>query len=256
MTRKALLAIAVSTLLAAGNAQAIIYQVGNAATNCGSAPHGLWTGSDDMSGQSPSQSCFANYAVESGTFAINADANDPGGYTAELDLQVRNPHNVVAIVDLHLFNFNDVYDPYKREGGRAYDAQNDPNDGSPATIADGDIDFFAGLSGDITFYIDDGQQLLFQEVVNFTDYEFDSRGTYAFQFGTGANAKSATAFGGSAWIKPIGKQSSHWDLNLTFNAPTTPPNQTPEPGTLALFALALIAATRMQLRREKSRVKG
>lgn len=189
----------------------IVYDVSSTSVNNCSA-HGLWTSSDIGGG-----SCSNYFDVQNGsTFTIFNDDADSSNWYAELDLTAVNPQNVEADVFLTLTGFSDTVGTYKKEGGAAY---------NPLTM-----DFFENVLGTIA--------------INGSDYDIDGFvGSYAFQYGLGANAKSATEFGASAWIQSCTDSnvvpgsscmtSHHWDLNLTF----TP---VPEPGPLAIMALGLL----------------
>lgn len=175
--------------------------------------------------------CSNYFDIQSGsTLTIFNDDPDSSNWTAELDLTAENPQGVLADISIIFGGFRETFDPsvgftrYKKEGGVAYDpASMDSTELAGET--NNDIDFFTSVLlgssievGGNVFNMGPGH-----DVVD----------TFAFQFGLGANAKSKTEFGGSAWIQPEGIDSHHWDLNLTFS-------RVPEPATLTLLGLGLL----------------
>ncbi len=198
----------------------VIYDVSSTSRlSCTDAPHGLWTGTDISGG-----SC-SNFFDIDGTFTIfNDDPNDDpnsDNWSAELIATAINPQGVEATIEIFLSDFAEAHDPFKQEHGVDYDPALDNNTDILAGPDNTDIDFFRSLEGII---IIDG----FGEFTG-----LDTVNGFAFQFGVGANAKSATEFGGSIWLESPDMASNHWDLNLVFTA-------VPHPGTLAMLALALL----------------
>ena len=184
----------------------------------GDAPHGLWTSSD-----------FAHnyWDINSGTYFTIDDNGTPGTTvddTATLIGSATNAKGDVADLYLNFSGFLDSLDTanshnYKVESGLPYDALT--------------MDFFESVSGTIEF-ASLGKTVTIDRMVE------ENGKDYTFQFGLGANAKSPTEFGGSAWIQssssvPLANQiaSHHWDLNLTLH-------ETPEPATIVIWSLILL----------------
>lgn len=199
--KKIILAVsALAALVASSLSSAAViaqYDVSStSALNCSGSPHGLWTHSV-FSGSS-----CANFFDINGLFTQYDDG------TASLIAMAQNPAGLTANVNISLGDFNATTgaDGYKQEGGLAFDAAN--------------VDFYNSISGTIDV------------AGNTHDISFFR---HTFQFGLGANAKSQTEFGGSAWVCPHADCSGpeHWDLNLTFTS-------VPEPSALALLAMGLI----------------
>ena len=201
----------------------VVYSVSDTAVvNCSDAPHGLWTNRD--MGSAP----CANYFSIDGTFTFYNDDADSANWFATLEASAVNPQDQVAGIDLVFTGFLDALsDPsaYKREGGAPY---------NPLTM-----DFFTAISGNID--------------IEGVSYDIDSFvGDHTFQFGLGANAKSASEYGGSAWIQSCGDQvdngecmrSNHWDLNLTFA-------EVPEPNSLVLLGIGLLGLIGIRRRHAK-----
>lgn len=175
--------------------------------NCSNAPHGLWTN------RAFSGSC-ANFFDISGSFKQFSDG------TATLNATAINPAGLMAVIRLSLsaFNATTPIDGYKQEGGLAFDPVN--------------VDFYNAIKGTI-------------EISSVT-YEI-SFFRHSFQFGLGANAKSKTEYGGSAWICPVADcvGSQHWDLNLKFTESITTTNVNEPTGIIALgLALVLLGRRR------------
>jgi hypothetical protein len=238
--RNLVLGLSASLLMLGGTTASatLSYSVSDASGSCGG--HGLWTaGSVVVAGQAGGCTPYFSVDATQSTFVI-----DENNLTAALDMRVDNNvlGNVHAIVDLDLGGFAEAHNPYKLEGGLPYLAANDGSSlPSPLdNLNNYDIDFFTTVSGNIKFYLDD----VLQDTVDIDAYA----GGHAFQWGLGANAKSQSAFGGSAWLIPDGF-SGHWDLNLTF---TSIPGgaRVPEPATLGLTGLALLAFARGRRRRQ------
>ncbi len=217
----ATLTIASMSIMALPAQATIVYDVSSTSVvNCSGAPHGLWTNGDIGGG-----TCSNYFDIQAGsTFTIFNDDADSANWYAELDATAKNPQNVLANIFLSLTGFVETYSTYKKEGGAAYNPLTDTPD----------IDFFTSVLGTITI------NSLIYDIDGFVS---DSEGDYAFQYGLGGNAKSASEFGGSAWIKSCTDNvvvqgtscmtSSHWDLNLKFT-------EVPEPTTLTLLGLGLI----------------
>jgi hypothetical protein len=214
------LAVLLPIIAIASHASATVkYDVrSTSVVNCDSAPHGLWTNSDMSGGD------CANYFNIYGLLEIDNLASDSSYWTATLTGAAANPASDgdVAVLDLYLSGFVESNDPYKEEDGAAYTPT---DDGLLADPVNNDIDFFTNISESI--------------VINGDSYDITHYvGDYAFQFGRGANAKSPTEFGGSAWIQSADMTSDHWDLNLTFLPPSIP-TVVPAPGAIAVFVLGL-----------------
>ena len=210
-------AVAIAALgVGAGAQAATVYDVSSTSvTNCGSAPHGLWT-NNYYSG-----SCANYFDIQQGsTFTFNNDDANSANWTGSLDMTAINPFGLVATVNFTLSGFAET-GAYKKEGGVAYNSATDTPD----------IDFFTLLSGTILI---DGETF---EVAPMA---------YNFQFGTGANAKSPIEYGGSAWLKSVGEQDQfdgHWDVNLTFT-------EVPGPAAAGLVGLGLIGIGLARRRRK------
>lgn len=211
--------VVATSLVGVGAHAAVIYQVSDTTrVNCAGAPHGLWTNTD-----MGSPSCNANFfSIQEGT-TLTID-----GDNAELSGSARNPNGVIAQISLTFSNHVETYN-YKKEGGIAWS----PMDDTP------DIDFFTKVLGTIS--IDDAV------------YKIDGfAGGFGFQYGLGANAKVADAFGGSAWItSSVGCQdksryacmrSHHWDLNLDLK-------RVSEGGTIGILSLGVAALGLMRRNR-------
>ena len=196
--------------------------------NCGSAPHGLWTGQQNFS-----NGTCGNYYDISGTFTLNNDAPSTTGWTGSIVATAVNPQGVIATVNIALSNFAETA-AYKTEGGVVYDQNTDTPD----------IDFFQTIGG--TIAIDDGTSTVV--------YNVDGPAAYSFQWGQGGNAKNANEFGGSAWLLlsgPNGQLPGHWDLNLAFTSPPTN-TEVPEPGMVALFGLGFLGLGMARRRSRKA----
>jgi len=175
----------------------LIYKVSNTSvTNCSGSPHGLWT-SRSIGGSR----CSNYFSISDGTLSI---VNKNGKKFARLTASATNPDGLVANIDLGFGKFRRE-STYKREGG------------GPLVDA---IDFFRKVKGVIAI---GGKEFKINSFVS----------NYAFQFGPGANAKSASEYGASAWIRGPHLGSPHWDLNLTLT-------KVPEPGVLALLFVGLL----------------
>ena len=201
--------IGFAALLTASIVQAgVIYQVSDTSVvNCTDAPHGLWT---NQKYSVTTNTCANFFSIQPDTFFTIAD----DGQSATLIGSAKSPDpgGQTAFINLMLSGFAESHNPYKQEGGVAYD----PDTDTP------DLDFFTLISGTITI---GGDIFNINTFVN----------SYAFQFGLGANAKDPSEFGASAWICADGEScpGGHWDLNLTLT-------QVPEPGTLGLLGAGLL----------------
>ena len=159
--------------------------------------HGLWTNNYNPNGTGVYYS-FTDmiYTFDTVTMVgvLTGTATNAGGDTAAINI-----------------TFSDFAEThkYKKENGIAYDEATD----SP------DIDFLTSAVGTITI---DGM------VFNLSQNPF--AGGYAFQYGTGANAKNATDYGASAWLM-TDENDRHWDLNFQLVGGV------PEPTTWALLIL-------------------
>ena len=212
----------------AGIAQAsTVYLVSSTSVvNCGSAPHGLWTGNQNFSGGT----CGNYYDISPGmTFVVNDDDANPLNWNGTLDGFAINPQGLQAEIHLTLSDFAETA-AYKQEGGAVYDQNSDTPD----------IDFFQTVAGTIE--------------INNVVYTVDGvPGGLSFQWGQGGNAKDASEFGGSVWMNMLDANgnplSGHWDLNLAFTE-ITPNSEVPAPGSLALFGLGLIGLHVIRRRRQ------
>lgn len=208
----------ISGLSGMAQASQVYFVQSTSAVNCGSAPHGLWTGQQNFT-----NSTCGNYYDISGTFTLNNDDPSPASWSGSIVATAINPAGAIATVNIALSNFAETAQ-YKTEGGVTYDQNTDTPD----------IDFFQTISG--TIAIDDGTST--------TVYNVDGpAGGYSFQWGQGGNAKNANEFGGSAWLLMSEQNgnalSGHWDLNLAFATPP-PSTEVSEPGMVAVFGIGLI----------------
>jgi len=226
------LAILLSLALSlSANAAIITYEVSDANNNNGDAiGHGLYTFGKNETGS-------AKYSIQTNTFfTINTDT-----LTATLIGTAKNLQGRTATIDLAFSGFVETNN-YKKENGKIYNPGVHDILNTLAAEGNGDIDFFETISGSISIdsFID-GTRLF--DISTCTDCG-GTTDPYGLQFGDGANAKSATDFGGSAWIGvgPTHNKSSHWDLNLSFSNPVT----VPEPSTPALLAIGLIFLARLR----------
>lgn len=253
MQRTILFLAAALFLLIGGPASAtLLFTVSNADNpSCGS--HGLWTAGSTI-GSINTSGCGSYFSVDSANSTLVIDEIN---LTAILDMRVINASGFVAEVNLTFSDFAETHSPYKVEGGANYTPGEAPTGddltGVLALPGNGDIDFLRAVTGNITFF--DLANVLVA-TVDVNAFETDGGGNpYAFQFGDGANAKSPTAYGGSAWIKPVLNGTpfaqSHWDLNLAFTAQPSP-GVIPEPATLWLSGLGLLAAARARRQRQKT----
>tara|TARA_R110000787_G_scaffold50776_3_gene120719 strand:- start:82 stop:798 length:717 start_codon:yes stop_codon:yes gene_type:complete len=217
---------AVATLLIGNAANAsVVYLVSNTSVvNCGSAPHGLWTGGQNFSGGS----CGNYYSIGNGAiFTLNNDDADSANWTGSLNGLAVNPQGVSAQFNLTLTDFAEVGN-YKTESGVAYNSATDTPD----------IDFFETIAGTIDFTVGTSS---FTYTINPAD---PVPGGLNFQFGLGANAKNPNEFGGSVWLNMLDENGApvggHFDLNLTFAVQETS-TEVPEPGALVILGLGLIS---------------
>ena len=202
MFKRSALLFAATTAAFASPALAgeIVYNVSDYA----GGKHGLWTNTYDSKANrfySIQNGSTFTFDTDTQTAVLLATAVNASGATANMDIQFSG----------FLDNLNGTGFQYKKEGGVAYDAANDTPD----------IDFFSAATGTITI---DG-----------TVFQLNSNpfaGSTLFQYGTGANAKVATEFGGSAWLNVQG-QDRHWDINVGMAA-------VPEPGTWAMLIFGFL----------------
>ena len=159
-------------------------------------------------------------------FTLFNDNADQSLWTGSLSAVASNPGGIQAEIEILFSGYEDTHTDYKQEGGGPYD----PNTDTP------DINFFSAATGTIDI---DGFGIFSLAADPF-------EGNTYFQFGPGANAKSADEFGGSTWLRVMGPTgalhagSNHWDLNLTFKE-IPPPNITiPEPSAALLFGFGLV----------------
>jgi len=220
------LALAATLTTTAASNAAVIYQVSDTkVVNCGgpASPHGLWTNNLVSSGHCPNYfSIDTNVSV----FTLLNDNADQSLWMGSLSAIASNPSGVAAEIEILFSGYEDTHTAYKKEGGGPYDPITD----SP------DINFFSAATGSI--------DIAGFGIFNLATDPFEGN-TY-FQFGPGANAKSADEFGASTWLRVIGPTdvvhdgSDHWDLNLTFDEIPPPNIQIPEPSAALLFGFGLM----------------
>ncbi len=196
-------------VFAASIQAATVYNVSDATGVYGG--HGLWTNQDFGDGSDSEK--YKNYfSIQAGS-TLTVDKTTGTG-SAILDATAKNGDGLEADIQITFTEYVDdmTAGDYKQEGGLPYDGNN--------------VDFFTSILGTIT--------------IDNMIYDIDDFIMFNFQIGLGANAKSKTAFGASAWIncgdgaRPNTDcmSSDHWDLNLDL----TP---TPIPGALVLFGMGL-----------------
>ena len=156
-------------------------------------------------------------------FIINTDTN-----TATLIGTAINSASKVAVLDISLGNPLGSIDgtgyTYKAGGG-GYNAATDTPD----------INFYRSGSGTIT---------VAGTVFNLQSDPF--AGQTLFQYGTGANDKVATEYGGSAWLLLNQVPNDHWDINFGLAA-------VPEPSTWGLVIVGFgVIGGAMRARTRKS----
>lgn len=199
--------------------------------NGNDAPHGLWIANDADNLLGNSDTGAQYFDILAGTLFTLFDDD-----TAKLTGSAVNPYGDKATFNLTFTGFADALPngaaDYKKEGGDDY---------NPLTQ-----DFYENITG----------QIVFDPISSATDTTVEF-GTYVdphfLQFGPGANAKSESEFGASAWIREAGwtqgsggdnMLADHWDLNLTLEA-------IPEPTTFFVWSLLGLSAipTGRKLRR-------
>ena len=190
----------------------------NAGTSCS---HGLWT-------NARSSGCSKNFSFQDGTSFTVDTANGTGTFTGT----AINNLGEVATIDFALSGLVDDL-----PGGNQYKAGGLPFDAAT-------IDFFTDATGTIDI---DGTLYSLQAGDPFA-------GNTLFQFGTGANDKTAD-FGGSSWLNVLNPNghdyvgSGHWDINFNLSQRT----DVPAPGMVLLLGLGAALVLR---RRGKGGVKG
>lgn len=218
----------------AANAAVVFSVSSTSVVNCGSAQHGLWTNNQSFGGGS----CPDYYDIQAGTtFTLNNEDVDSSNWTGSLQGFAVNPVGVLAEINLSLSGFAETGN-YKKEGGIAYSGGTDTPD----------IDFFEEISGSIEFTV--GSDDPFTYTVNAAD---PVPMGLNFQWGPGANAKSASEYGGSVWLNMLNENGQavggHFDLNLTFEVIETTTEEIPEPGVLAILGLGLVSIGAMRRKR-------
>lgn len=207
-------ALAIGTIAAPATAGSpIVYAV----SDYTGGDHGLW-----VNQLSSGANRFYSFQLGS-TLTVDVD-ND----IATLVAIAKNPAGSTANLALTFTGFSEnlmgTGQTYKKESGFNWSA---------AVDGTNDIDFFTDATG--TFDIDG------------TVYSLAANpfaGGHAFQYGNGANAKSATDLGGSSWLNVDG-QPAHWDINFNMTA-------VPEPSTWAMMLLGFFAIGAGMRRRETS----
>ncbi len=227
--KKILIAAFLFASMSSAHAALIKYQVSDANNNSGnSIGHGLYTFGKNGTGA-------AAYSISVGEFIIDdqgtaSSADDTGSLTFNA-----SNGSKTAVGSLTFTDFAET-NAYKQEQGRAYTTADDL--AALAGPGNLDVDFFESIAGTIDI---DGTVFQIQQCVDCPD----TSDPFGLQFGDGANAKSNSDFGGSAWIGvgPTFDKASHWDLNLTFTEMPVP-----APSVLMLFGLGLVALGRRSRR--------
>lgn len=205
----------------------VIYDVSDTSVvNCSSAPHGLWTNNDTGGG-----SCSNYYSMQAGS-TLTIFNNDPNqaNWTAALSATAENPNGVIATINLNFSQFLETSTFKAESGNGSYSSNPGAFDSVDlASASNVDIDFFKTISGTIAF------SDVTNVNVSVNPISIVSMvGNYSLQFGMGANAKSASEFGASAWIQTEDMTGNdHWDLNLKLAA-------VPAPSMLILLSIALL----------------
>ena len=181
------------------------WDVSDAAGNCATGDHGLWT-----------NKTFGNPSCNDNYFSFQAGSTltqfDDG--TAVLDAIAINPDGLVADIDITFGGFTTSSAGINlKNGGGATAAQQATWVFYTSVLAGSEIDI-------------DG-----------TDYTVAGlRGTTALQIGDGANDKT-NEFGASSWLDMYlgNTRLNHWDLNMDLTATV------PAPAMVLMLATGLLA---------------
>lgn len=201
----------------------ILYNVtdtGPTGSGCDSTHgHGLWTASDF---NGTGGSCENFFSIDSMTLEIDDSAANSMDWTGLLSGTAINSNGIIASVELELSGYSEDHTAFSLKTG-----------GSGAHVAD--WTFFSDMFGEIVFSSANKDGI--------SEFEIEGIvGNYGFQMGDGANDKTATPDGASAWIRSPDSSgytetnTYHWDLNLDLELVT----EAPEPMTLALLGLGLL----------------
>jgi len=191
---------------------ATVWSVSDAAGNCISGAHGLWT--NTAIGE---PTCHANY------FSISGTLTDFGDGTAELSATAVNPDGLIATIDLSFAGFTDNHNSLALKNG-----------GSATPTEIDDWIFFTSVTGTINI----------TTVGSFTALGMVA--DHGLQIGVGANDKTHE-FGASMWLDMSGGNYgiNHWDINMDL----TP---VPVPAAAWLFGTGLIGLVGVARRKAKA----